>query len=366
MGRVFFAFLPFGAKLRSKPHTKVLGMGRQRGYTRASALGPISAFVEQQGGLITRVFERVDLPLGILDTPDLPLPLAEQFKVLQSAGRETGDPYFGARLGRLVRVEELSAFGKWVSQAPTVGMAIDRSNRGLNRFLQTGTNLKLTNLGGTTRWSIEFLDPGFDGRFHNELLGVSYLIDVVRCFMGRTWVPDLVRVTGTRSNQASILERIFLAPVLAGNAVSAIEFPTVVLAAGHPKIRTATQKFRNTERKIPTSDDPFGEVSAMITLAMVEGFPKIDWVASKLGVTRRTLQRRLGENGTSFSRLLDAQLAARARHLLAGPRNITEIAMDLGYSDPAHFSRAFAKSHGVSPRTYRKYNAVGGRDVLTS
>jgi AraC-like DNA-binding protein len=335
-------------------------MGRQRGFTRASALGPISDFVDHQGGLITRVFERVDLPLGILDTPDLPLPLSEQFKVLQSAGRETGDSYFGARLGRLVRIENLSAFGKWVSEAPTVGAAIDRSNRGLNRYLQTGTRLELQQFGDLSRWSIEFLDPGFEGRFQNELLGVSYLIDVFRCFLGRTWVPDLVRVTGTRSGQAAILERIFDAPVLAGNLVSAIDFPTKLLAARKPapaELSRGAQRFSSSEQQIPDGADPSSEVSAMISVAMIEGYPRIDWVASKLGLTRRTLQRQLDRYGTTFSALLEERMQHQAALLLRDhERPITDIALELGYSELAHFSRAFAKWSGVSPKAYRKFH----------
>lgn len=331
-------------------------MSRERGYTRASALGPISEFVEHRGGLISRVFERVDLPVGILEFPDLPLPLSEQFNVLRSAARETGDPYFGASLGRLVRVENLSAFGKWVSEAPSVGAAIDRSNCGLNRFLQTGTNLRLTQSNGMCCWSIEFLDPGFEGRFQNELLGVSYLIDVLRCFLGRRWPPNLIRVTGTRNGQARILERIFNAPVLAGCAVSSIEFDATLLAAKRisPANPTYLNQFRNTEKPIPPSGGHHGAVSAMISVAMVEGYPKIDWIAAKLGMTRRSLQRRLGEDGTTFSRVLDDLMRARALDLLADhTKQITDVAFEMGYSDPAHFSRAFNRWFGRAPSEHQ-------------
>ncbi|QHQ36704.1 AraC family transcriptional regulator [Algicella marina] len=332
-------------------------MAQTRGYTRASALGPISGFVEDRGGRIARVFERVDLPLGILDAPDMPLPLAEQFKVLHSAGREIGDPYFGARLGRLVRIEKLSAFGRWVSLSPTLGSAIDRSNRGLNRFLQTGTRLRLVSGNGVSRWSIEFLDPGYEGRFQNELLGVSYLIDTLRCFLGRSWVPDLVRVTGTRSNQAAALEQIFCAPVLAGSAVPAIEFRTALLATARPGDGGGWQAFTSSEERIPDAA-PESEVVALIGLAMLEGYPKIDWIASKLGMTRRTLQRRLGEQGLTFSELLDEQMRNRAVRLLQQQGlSVTDVAYKLGYSDPAHFSRAFAKWSGMPPRAFRGHVA---------
>ncbi|MEO9875574.1 MAG: AraC family transcriptional regulator ligand-binding domain-containing protein [Anderseniella sp.] len=333
-------------------------MDNRRGFTRASALGPIADFVERRGGNINRVFERVDMPVGILETPDLAVPLQEQFRVLRSAGREIADPFLGARLGRLVRIENLSAFGRWVSRAHTLLDAIDRSNRGLNLYLQTGTTLTLTQQHGVARWFIEFHDRGYEGRFQNELLGVSYLIDVVRCFAGRGWTPDLIRVTGTGSNQAAALENIFAAPVLAGNRVSSIEFDASLLNVGNASCRTGTFVTNRNEpasEKIPPEHDEFEAITALVSVAMLDGYPKIDWIASKMGVTRRTLQRKISDHGTTFSRLLADQLRSRATTLLAGEdKSITQVAFQLGYADAAHFSRAFSRWTGMSPREYQR------------
>lgn len=87
-----------------------------RGYTRASALGPIAEVVEGRGGSIERVFRSVDLPLALLDNPEMALPLQEQFRLLSAAGRETGDAFFGATLGREVKAAKLSDFGRWIGK----------------------------------------------------------------------------------------------------------------------------------------------------------------------------------------------------------------------------------------------------------
>lgn len=58
--------------------------------------------------------------------------------------------------------------------------AIELGHIGLNVMLQTSTVLKLERRGAGARWSIEFVEPETDGRHHNELLGVSYMIDMVR------------------------------------------------------------------------------------------------------------------------------------------------------------------------------------------
>ncbi|MEM5582091.1 AraC family transcriptional regulator ligand-binding domain-containing protein [Roseibium sp. AS2] len=321
------------------------------GYTRASALGPITEFVETRGGSIERIFRRVDLPLALLDNPDLPLPLREQFKVLREAGREIGDPFFGAALGRVVSMKKLSAFGAWVSGAPTLAGAIDRSGRGLNRFLQTATVLRFQVSEAKARWSIEFLDPGKDGRFQNELLGVSYLIDGVRHYAGSGWTPTLIRSTCVGAEQAAALENVFQAPVLHDAPVSAVEFDTALLSATGPERK---QPDFGAEPPIPPPVGLREEVAMLSTIALLEGSPRIDWVARKLDMSRRSLQRALDREGCSFSTVLEGLLKDRAvALLLAQKRSLTDIALHLGYSDSAHFSRAFRRWTGMPPSRYR-------------
>ncbi|MEM8571507.1 MAG: AraC family transcriptional regulator ligand-binding domain-containing protein [Pseudomonadota bacterium] len=321
------------------------------GYTRASALGPISDFVQARGGSIDRVFREVDLPLSLLDDPDLPLPLREQFKVLSEAGREIGDAYFGAALGRVVSMQKLSAFGAWVSGAPTLASGIDRSQRGLNRFLQTATDLEFRVIGSQARWSIRFTDPGADGRFQNELLGVSYLIDGVRHFARRAWSPTLIRSTCVGAKQAADLERIFEAPVLHDQPESSIDFDAALLVEKRSRV---VRSVLEAEPPIPPPKSYRDDVAALSTIALLEGQPKIDWVAKKLDLSRRSLQRVLEAEGCSFSDVLEGLLKDRAVALLRTTElSLTEIALKLGYSDSAHFSRAFKRWTRVSPHHFR-------------
>jgi len=321
------------------------------GYTRASALGPITDFVEARGGSIERVFRRVDLPLALLENPDLPLPLSEQFKVLSEAGRDIGDPFFGAALGRVVSMEKLSAFGSWVSSAPTLAGAIDRSARGLNRFLQTETVLRFQISGARACWSIEFLDPGRDGRFQNELLGVSYLVDGVRHFAGNGWSPALIRSTCVGAAQAAALEKVFGAPVHHDARVSAVEFDVALLAATGGKRQRPDF---GSEPPIPPALGLREEVAMFSSIALLESYPKIDWVARKLSMSRRSLQRALDAEGCSFSTVLEGLMKDRAVALLrSGNLSVTDIALQLGYSDGAHFVRAFRRWTGMAPSRYR-------------
>jgi AraC-like DNA-binding protein len=78
-------------------------------------------------------------------------------------------------------------------------------------------------------------------------------------------------------------------------------------------------------------------------------------VASSIGLSPRTLQRLLGRQGLSFSMLVDDVRLATARHLLDETEcRLSEIALRLGYSDAAHFTRAFRRWTGVTPSEHRR------------
>jgi len=326
---------------------------RLSGFTRASSLGPIADFMGRQGVSIQRVLEDVDLPLGLLEHPDTLVPLREQFRLLERSARETGDDYFGARLGQVVRSRDLSHFGAWVCAAPTLGGAIARARAGINSMLQTSTVLTFVPHGENVRWHIEFVEPESEGRHHNELLGVSYMIDVVRGYAGRTWRPDVVFTALPRGSPRAALEDMFRCNVSHGHPVPGIGFSAALLDCTRATA-TQTGMGAGAEPGLPGQQDTLASVAAITDLALHEGLPRIDWVAAKLGLTRRSLQRLLAKHGTSFNRLAEEALMRRAiRRLGEADAAITGIALELGYADAAHFTRAFRRWTGMPPSVYR-------------
>ncbi len=80
-----------------------------------------------------------------------------------------------------------------------------------------------------------------------------------------------------------------------------------------------------------------------------------DMVAKSLAISTRQLQRQLQEKGTSFRQLVSEIRIQQACYYLQHTRlTIEEIAFKLGYSAPAHFSRAFKTQLGITPLAYRQ------------
>jgi AraC-like DNA-binding protein len=83
--------------------------------------------------------------------------------------------------------------------------------------------------------------------------------------------------------------------------------------------------------------------------------PDIQVVAARMGTSVRTLQRRLLAEGLTYSHVLQEARCAAAREMLQDrQRRISEVARRLGYSDPAHFTRAFRRWMGCAPRDLRR------------
>jgi AraC-like DNA-binding protein len=90
-------------------------------------------------------------------------------------------------------------------------------------------------------------------------------------------------------------------------------------------------------------------------LAADSGRPDIQVVAARMGTSVRTLQRRLLAAGLTYSHVLQQARCAAAREMLEDrQRRISEVARRLGYSDPAHFTRAFRRWMGFAPRDLRR------------
>ena len=338
---------------------------RKKGFTRASTLGPIADVINAAGGSAKRVFGRADLPMALQQTPEAFVPLKDHYSLLLFAARELSDELFGARLGQSITIDGLGTYGKWVTQAPTLLEGIRRANRSLSHMLQSATDLLLRIEGTHAIWSYQSHDVAIEGRQQNEMLALCYMIEIVRQYLGPGWQPEFILLSGAPVQSKNSLEQLLCAEVLQRDKASALMFDRRLLAARWPKPAAIPLTLEALGRAIdvPNPDDLHDTVTALIELELIERIPSISWVAGKLGMTQRTLQRHLANQGLQFSNLVQTVLQHRAFDLLQqGNLSITEIAANLGYSDAAHFTRAFKNWTGYSPTAWRENETVSGKN----
>ncbi len=104
-----------------------------------------------------------------------------------------------------------------------------------------------------------------------------------------------------------------------------------------------------------TKESSFRErVRACLLEMLPSGNNSMNYVAIKLAISARTLQRRLMEEGTSFREVLDELREELARHYLSSTEySNAEISFLLGYEEPNSFFRAFRSWTGHTPEIIR-------------
>lgn len=126
----------------------------------------------------------------------------------------------------------------------------------------------------------------------------------------------------------------------------------------------AKEQDRISAEYIATFNTNFNSTSTRVKnqiLTMLENneHPSLQGVAAKIGVGFRSMQRNLGDEGTSFKEILaDARQQLALLYLKQKDIQLSEIAYLLGFSDHSNFDRAFKRWFGMPPNQYRERIAV--------
>jgi len=101
------------------------------------------------------------------------------------------------------------------------------------------------------------------------------------------------------------------------------------------------------------------QVRRTIASSVCDGQPRIGGVARRLGLSVRTLQRRLGERGVAFRAVVeDVRRELAVRYIADRRTPLTDVAFLVGYSELSAFGRAFRRWTGSSPLAMRRRTAV--------
>ncbi len=196
-------------------------------------------------------------------------------------------------------------------------------------------------------------------RMTNEL-AVAAATALSREVCQQDFAPAAVLFSHEQPEDLSAEKAHFRCPVHYAADRDGLEISDELLRAGNRLGDARISQFFDShlERQLAQySDDVRLEerVRVQITQALSEGAPKIFDVSARLGMSSRTLQRRLAEQGHVYQVLVDAARRDLAEKLLrSSDFALAEIAFLTGYAEQSTFTRAFKRWHGQTPASFRR------------
>ena len=188
-----------------------------------------------------------------------------------------------------------------------------------------------------------------------ELYRFGAMIDTIRYTAGADWLPDAVQLQSIDDGRLRDVELFRNINVRFNAPGLAIPVPNQLL----PNVPDQTRITPVYEGKDSdcTNSAPrtYEQATQTVIRNQVEmGDVRVQDVAQCLGISTRSLQRRLAAQGTSFSSLLEQSRTGRAQELLKNTSMThSDIARVLGYRHQTDFSRAFRRVCGITPRQFR-------------
>lgn len=286
------------------------------------------------------------LPPAALLGNELWLDRDQCFLIAENLRRVTGDPIPGIHVAES---QDLRGYGLWsdrILAADTLGDALLAAvdNIGL---IETGRMMRLRCDGHRAFWETDFLG-------HPEVSPREYLVATAALFtrfieLATEDVTLEVHLAHEQPTDTSEYERVF-GPNLVFDAdltALVLDRDALELPMDHRKIAHIFATTNDiTASHVQTAAAAAKAVQSIIAFER----PTAAKVAEMLGMNVRTMQRHLGSWGVTFEELLQD---FRLHHALIGltelGHSVTDVAFELGYSDSAHFTRAFRRWTGTPP-----------------
>ena len=306
-------------------------------------------------GLSSQVVLRLaGLPAGLLDGEGTRIPLGDFYTLWQTCAHEANDPELALKLGQVVSVELFDPALFAAICSPDMNTAARRL--GEFKRLVGAFSLDVEILSDVTNISYRCKYRP-DVPLAMGLAEIVFLVSFARRATRHTIAPARVTVP-QEVPSVEAYDAWFGCPVSIGDSY------TLTLSATDADRPFLTHDDKMWEFFEPSlrrrMEDAKADVSmrARVEHALTELLPsgrtQIDDVARELAVSKRSLQRRLAEEGTSWLEVLNACRERLARHYLGSTNlGVGEVSFLLGFEDPNSLFRAFHRWTGTTPEAWR-------------
>jgi AraC-like DNA-binding protein len=301
------------------------------------------------------LLRRANLTLQQVKNPHFRMAVRDQIKFLNLVADELQEEFIGIRLGQTADLRELGLLYYVMASSDSLGDALQRGSRystihneGVHISYRAGKFVTVTlNYFGVARQS---------DRHQIECI-ITLLLRMCQELSGRLLVPLRVKLMHHRTRMPSEFRRLFGERVAFACAADEVVYPGSIAHTPSIKadphlnellVKYCEEAHANRRKKSATWQL---KVENAIVPLLPHGQARIGKIAAELGVSRRTLARRLASEGFTFRKALySLRFDLAKRYLREEDLPISEIAWLLGYRETSALNHAFKRWTGKAPK----------------
>ena len=307
-------------------------------------------------GMLKEDFKELPIPIEAMN--DIQAVPADNFFELHEMLDQTLGPGFSVRVGQQMKMEDYGVLGLSWKTCSKAGEIFERCERYF-KLLSNTYVFKIEKEGEIAKVHL-FRDAYRRGVALSNEATFSATVIVLKAITETDIAPLSISFKHGAPQDLKSYRAAFGCPVLFNQTHNALVYRTTDLETRTAKADISINKFLVERVEEETKGITIGsnkiaaDVEALIKDALPSGIPSIILIGKHMGMSSRTLTRRLSEAGITFRALVRQTQEKISKDLLQNsPYSISEIAFQTGFSEQSAFSRAFKRWAGKSPLEYR-------------
>ena len=280
-------------------------------------------------------------------------------RVLLACEDQTGDKHFGLHLIESVELTAMGLYGYLLLNASTIGEFLSLAERYYPIFYRTAS---LEVFRSRQSWRLVYRRNNLStvDQRHDDEWTLGAFINTIRSRLGSSWQPLNATFQGPALENLGELHRFFGQNLTFNQPLNGFEVEAALLDMplndADPRL---LQIIREQADEHLQSYTESASVEAQLRLMIMKdlefGPPKAENIAKEMGMSLSTFKRFLAKQNLGFRALRDSVIRELATRALAETNvNISQVAMQMGYSEVSAFNHAFSRLVGQSPREYRR------------
>jgi AraC-like DNA-binding protein len=316
---------------------------------------PVFEYFKSLGVPVSKYMGRHKLPFHYLDEFNDVVPLQRVIDLLADVARAESIENAGHESIRYLK-ESGQTWQFSRSSAPTLLTALQSFSERLR--MQTTTDFRIQDAGNAIRYCRRERSGVRDDECHAGWYAMEAHINLVQSYAGRDWQPKRMGLPYRCSHNPWFQRNLPEVNFEPTHNTWWLEIDRKFLGKENPRLSLGAATEIQLDPVNALTGGTLSEALARVLRTyLIEQNLSLEEAAELFKVSPRSLQRRLANEGTSYSRVVEFTKLEWAKEMLEQTSyKIIDIGISAGYANSACFSRAFRRYTGVSPIQHRQYS----------